>query len=92
MEGKAQLALCRLVPAAWLQGKYRSNAPFSVTGNLWFVWPIDYNIKLLNFTNHKFPITGKRCIRMEMKSTVLQFSNFSGSCRLEVYGLHGGVS
>ena len=31
--------------------------PFSVMGNLWFVRAIGCNIKRLNFTNHKFPIT-----------------------------------
>ena len=28
---------------------------YSQFGNLWFVWTIGCNVKLLNFTNHKFP-------------------------------------
>ena len=43
-------------------------------GNIWFVQPIDCNVKHPHFPKHKFPIHATRNVQTQLKSNVTRRS------------------
>ena len=54
----------------FISGVFEHSMLHIIMGDLWFVWPIDCNVKTQHFPKHKFPVHTTRNIQTQLKSTV----------------------